>query len=295
MTGTDWQAKIDNLRWYHEFDFGNGLRARNLHPSALRCRRIWKFIAKHLDQIDFREKSVLDIGCWDGYWSFDAERRGAKNVLATDDVTQNWSGGEGLQIAKQLLQSSIEVNQHLSVYNLSSLDRKFDIVLCLGVFYHLIDPFRALAEIRHCCHDKTLVLFEGDMAVFGWGRGAAQFRSAKVSDKWPWTFLPSPSAFDGLVRAAYFRTQSRHYLSSPGRNVLKWIKRVILTRRLSPIIDRTLVTCSAFEGTNEFYTYPPPFGLYHYDDRFRGAVQSYQPDAEASDATKRVSFACASG
>jgi len=272
MTVSEWQTEIDRIRWYHEFDFGNGLRARNLHPSAPVCRRIWKFIAKHLDQIDFHGKSVLDIGCWDGYWSFDAQRRGAKEVLATDDVTQNWSGGEGLKIAKQLFQSSVEINQEMSVYKLSSLQRKFDIVLCLGVFYHLVDPFRALAEIRHCCHDKTIIVFEGEMALCGLGRGAAQYRCGQVTNRCPWTFLPSPTAFDSLLKAAYFRTQSRSYLSSNVLKILKWIKRVLVTRRPAPMIDRALVACSAFEGTNEFYHYKPPFGLELYDDRFRSAL-----------------------
>src|SRR5262245_8485870 len=213
MTLSDLQAKIDRIPWYHEFDFGQGLRARNLHPWAAGCRRIWQFIEKHLDGIDFRGKSVLDIGCWDGYWSFQAERRGAQYVLATDDVTQNWSGGEGLRIARQLLQSSVEINQQMSVYKLSSLNRKFDVVLCLGVFYHLIDPFRALAEIRHCCHDRTMIVFEGEMALCGLGRGAAQYRCGALTNRCPWAFLPSPSAFDNLLNAAYFRTQSRSYLS----------------------------------------------------------------------------------
>ena len=38
---------------------------------------------QQLDAVPFHGKSVLDIGCWDGYWSFYAERRGAASVLAT--------------------------------------------------------------------------------------------------------------------------------------------------------------------------------------------------------------------
>ena len=45
-------------------------------------RKLWRFIEAQLDLLDFRGKTVLDIGCWDGYWSFYAERRGAREVVA---------------------------------------------------------------------------------------------------------------------------------------------------------------------------------------------------------------------
>jgi len=85
------QARIDAVNWYHEFDFGNGLMAKSRTPDVSDHRAVWDFTRRHLDTVDFQGKSVLDIGAWDGYWSFYAEKRGAKCVLATDDRTQNWS------------------------------------------------------------------------------------------------------------------------------------------------------------------------------------------------------------
>src|SRR5262245_60939622 len=101
----DYQQRIDKIKWYHEFDFPNGLVTRATTPDAEVHRRIWKFIAAELDKIDFAGKTVLDLGCWDGYWSFYAERRGASRVLATDDSTQNWTGNDGVLLAKELLGS----------------------------------------------------------------------------------------------------------------------------------------------------------------------------------------------
>src|SRR5690606_37666209 len=73
--------------WYHEIDFGNGLRSRPKHPH----RDIWNAIENFLAPVDFKGKSVLDIGCWDGQWSFVAEQRGAASVLASDDNSQHWT------------------------------------------------------------------------------------------------------------------------------------------------------------------------------------------------------------
>src|SRR5262245_8908971 len=90
------QARIDAINWYHEFDFVDGLLATAKTPDVAFHRKLWAFIRATLDTIDFAGKTVLDIGCWDGYWSFYAERRGAVHVLATDDARQNWAGDTGL-------------------------------------------------------------------------------------------------------------------------------------------------------------------------------------------------------
>src|SRR5215475_15324914 len=97
----EYQQRIDDIRWYHEFEFPNGLVARSHAPDIEVHRRIWAFVATELDQIDFTGKTVLDLGCWDGRWSFYAESRGARRVLATDDRTQNWAASSGLLLAEE--------------------------------------------------------------------------------------------------------------------------------------------------------------------------------------------------
>ena len=127
------QARIDEIDWYHEFDFGRGLKARSTAPDVSWHRQVWRFVERQLEGVDFRDKTVLEVGAWDGYWSFLAERRGAKYVLASDDLTQNWSDGRGIHLAKEMLGSHVDINQGLSVYRLGELGRTFDIVMCFGV------------------------------------------------------------------------------------------------------------------------------------------------------------------
>ena len=263
----DQQAGIDAVTWYHEFDFGNGLAAKPSTPDVVGHRRVWRFIDECLAAVDFRGKSVLDIGCWDGYWSFYAERHGAASILATDDVTQNWASGEGLRLAKRLLSSRVEIKQDQSIYELTRLGRTFDVILCLGVYYHLLDPFYALTQIRHCCRPGALVVLEGDLGV-----GSNEVRYG-LGEARPGLFVPSASALNNLLRAAYLEVRSQRFLKTGPR---AWARTALerlpgqlgLSKRL---VDRAFTLCAPFTGLNEIHDYEPPFGLAAYDDRWRQA------------------------
>jgi tRNA (mo5U34)-methyltransferase len=75
--------EVERHEWAHSIDLGNGVvtKGRFGPPNV--------YVMKAFDQIDFDQKKVLDIGCWDGLWSFEAEKRGAAEVYATDDVSQS--------------------------------------------------------------------------------------------------------------------------------------------------------------------------------------------------------------
>src|SRR5262249_13113386 len=98
----DLQKRIDAIAWYHEFDFGQGLKAQWGTPDVEWHRCNWRFVERQLEAVDFCGRSVLDVGCWDGYWSFFAEKRGAASVLAADDFSQNWASADGVHLAKEL-------------------------------------------------------------------------------------------------------------------------------------------------------------------------------------------------
>jgi tRNA (mo5U34)-methyltransferase len=264
------QARIDDINWYHEFDFGRGLKARSTAPDVSWHRQVWRFVERQLERVDFRDKTVLEVGAWDGYWSFLAERRGARTVLASDDLTQNWSDGRGIHVAKEMLGSQVEINQRVSIYRLEELQRTFDIVMCFGVYYHLLDPFYAFAQIRHCCHDGTIVLLDGDVGRSGMRAGEVRYR---FDDSRLPAFLPSIPALECLLRASYLRVESqvclrpRRFLHRGG--VIGQL-RSLLNR---PSIDRAFTVCTPFRDANALHAYEPPFGLHRYDDRFRPAAR----------------------
>ena len=133
-SGTVTQADIDRLKWFHDFEFSGGLRATSSeHTKTVFHRTLWSFIGDQLARVDLKEKSVIDIGCWDGYFSFLAEELGAKTVLAVDDYSQNWGSPESFQMAKALKGSAVELRRDVSVYELERIALRFDVILMLGV------------------------------------------------------------------------------------------------------------------------------------------------------------------
>jgi tRNA (mo5U34)-methyltransferase len=277
VSTTEIQKRVDAVRWFHEFDFGNGIVAQSTGPDLEMHRNLWAFMRRELDAIDFSGKTVLDIGCWDGYWSFYAERRGAAQVLAADDRSQNWGSSGGVELAKELLNSSIEIDLNRSVYRLEELGRKFDILLCLGVYYHLIDPFFAFAQIRHCCHEETLVLFEGDV-TFGIPPNTFFY---DLSNRIPSCFIPTNSGLLQMLKAAYFDVVKQSWHARPKSPSLRQRLRIYseafreLDAERAPLpgkLGRVMTYCRPVETQNAMHICRPPFDLDRYDPRFGSAA-----------------------
>ena len=86
------------------------------------------------------DKTVLDIGCWDGYFSFLAEKRNAKSVLGID-VLQGCShkeqGTEGFEFAKKTLSSKVGFEKKSLEDFSKNTNKQFDVVFYYGVLYHV--------------------------------------------------------------------------------------------------------------------------------------------------------------
>ena len=92
--------------------------------------------------------SVLDIGAWHGYFSFECERRGADRVLAVDRFAWDTYGMDGFLAAHARLGSRVE-HRRADVHELDPAEiGQFDLVLLLGVLYHLRNPLQALERVR---------------------------------------------------------------------------------------------------------------------------------------------------
>jgi tRNA (mo5U34)-methyltransferase len=147
------RAAIADVNWYHRIDLGDGIVTPGLEGTDTRT--------ESLDlPDDLSGKSVLDIGAWDGVFSFEAERRGAARVLATDSFCwsgEGWGTQEGFLTARRILGSRVE-DQEIDVMDLSP-ERvgTFDLVLFVGVLYHLKHPLLALERVSSVTGDHLIL------------------------------------------------------------------------------------------------------------------------------------------
>ena len=141
--------------WFQNIDLGDGLMTAPDH--FLGDYPAFKY-ARFADVLpsDLTGKSVLDIGCNAGFYSVEMKRRGAGRVVGidTDDryleqarLASRALGFDGIEFSK------------LSVYDVAALGERFDLVIFMGVLYHLRHPLLALDLIReHVASD--LMLFQ---------------------------------------------------------------------------------------------------------------------------------------
>jgi tRNA (mo5U34)-methyltransferase len=135
-------------RWHQRWEIFHGI----FTPGINSVDQICDFIGLPKD---LRGLRVLDIGAWNGCFSFECERRGALEVVALSLENSRQSGF--LRI-REAIGSRVVKYEQSSVYDISP-DRlgSFDIVLFLGVLYHLRYPLLAIDKIRPLCEGTVFV------------------------------------------------------------------------------------------------------------------------------------------
>jgi tRNA (mo5U34)-methyltransferase len=140
-------CKLQETGWWHSIELGDG----RVTPGVRSVTELRQLYASFGLPSDLHGKRVLDIGCWDGFFSYEAERRGAE-VVAIDYVNR-----PNFFAAREALGARV-VFHEMSVYEMSR-DRLgvFDIVLMLGVLYHLQHPLLALQKVCEVTRDLAII------------------------------------------------------------------------------------------------------------------------------------------
>jgi tRNA (mo5U34)-methyltransferase len=245
-----------NPEWYHSIELAPGVVTPGRSPIE-----VWR---KELDDLclpDLAGKSVLDIGAYDGYFSFAAERLGAARVTALDhyvwstdmvEYMKDWRESQqtGAQLppphesrhwhpqelpgrrpfdaARSLLGSGIEpiVGDFMKM-DLSSLGQ-FDIVLYLGVLYHMEDPLRAMRRVASVTAPGGLAVIETAAIEVPELAGSAfcEFYPGQEFNNDPTNWwAPNAKALEGLCLAAGFQ-EVRLLTEPPGRPELTLLRRL---------------------------------------------------------------------
>jgi len=193
------RSQADALRWYHTIDLGQGIVTKGVDDTSLRLARIDL-------PASLAGRTVLDIGAWDGFFSFEAERRGASRVVATDHYSWHgagWGTKAGFELARLTLGSRVE-DIDIDVMDLSPARvGTFDVVLFLGVLYHLPHPLLALERVASVSHD--LLILETVVDMLGVRRPAMAFYPDRElnGDPTNW-WAPNAPAVQAMLRSVGF-------------------------------------------------------------------------------------------
>ena len=214
--------------WYHQIELLPGLVTPGVNASK---QNLGELEALGFPK-DWSGLRVLDIGCSDGFFSFEVEKRGAREVVGIDYRQPTTSG---FAIASTILGSRVE---HLveNVYDLSpERHGVFDAVLFLGVLYHLRNPLLALDRIRSVIKTGGLLFVEthlmdnfvlqpdGSVTTLAklspalaelplWQFYARDDLNKDATNKWS----PNMTGLKQVIEAAEFQVITSHILGSRG-------------------------------------------------------------------------------
>jgi len=154
MTTASLEQRIHDLgEWFQNLRLDGVQTAPNHflgdYPSVK-----WRAFA-HAIPADLTGWTVLDIGCNAGFYSHEMKRRGADRVLGIDTDARYLAQA---RFAADVAGLDIEFRQ-MSVYEVPQLEERFDLVLFLGVFYHLRYPLLAL-DILHAFTVADMLVFQ---------------------------------------------------------------------------------------------------------------------------------------
>ncbi|MFC5037509.1 TIGR04290 family methyltransferase [Tianweitania sediminis] len=152
LTSSEIEQRIDQLGpWFHNIELQGHWTAPH-HFLGNYPHEKWRRF-RHAIPHDLTGKSVLDIGCNAGFYSLEMKRRGATRVLGIDSDDHYLAQS---RFVAEIAGADIEFRK-LSVFDVGAINEKFDLVLFMGVFYHLRHPLLALDLIReHVARDMLV-------------------------------------------------------------------------------------------------------------------------------------------
>lgn len=154
MSQDEIRRRVDELGpWFHNLDL-KGVRTAPSHflgdYPMVKWRRFSQAIPENLCG-----KSVLDIGCNAGFYCMEMKRRGAERVLGLDTHDEYL---EQARFAAEISGINVEFAR-LSAYDIGALGEQFDLVIFMGLLYHLRHPLLAL-DLIHEHVARDLLLFQ---------------------------------------------------------------------------------------------------------------------------------------
>ena len=189
------KQKIEELGpWFHNMQLGGVWTAPNHFLGNYPEVKYANF--RHALPADMTGKSVLDIGCNGGFYSLEMKRRGAARVLGIDTDTGYLAQA---RFAAEVTGLDVEFRQ-MAVWDVAKLGETFDLVIFMGVLYHLRHPLLAL-DLIHEHVAKDLLLFQSMQ------RGSREV--AKVAEDYEFA-APAPFDEPGYPKLHFIERRYSH-------------------------------------------------------------------------------------
>ena len=194
------KEQVAKISWFHTMNLGNGIITPGVDDTPK------KLLSLGIPS-DLSGKSVLDIGAWNGFFSFEAERRGAARVVALDSYCwsgEGWGTKEGFDLARRALASKVE-DTEMEVLDISPEKiGTFDLVLFLGVLYHMKYPLLVLEKVASVTREQLILETEVDLC--GLMSPAAAFYAGDElnKDNTNW-WAPNPRALIDMLKVVGFK------------------------------------------------------------------------------------------
>jgi tRNA (mo5U34)-methyltransferase len=154
MTPEQIRERISDLgEWFHNIDL-RGIQTAPRHFLGDYPRFKWQRFERALPE-DMHGMTVLDIGCNAGFYAIEMKRRGADRVVGIDSDEGYLAQA---RFAAEVCGVDVELHE-MSVYEVGRLEEKFDLVLFMGVLYHLRHPLLAL-DLIHEHVAKGMLVFQ---------------------------------------------------------------------------------------------------------------------------------------
>jgi tRNA (mo5U34)-methyltransferase len=220
--GAALRARIDALApWFHNINLGGIWTAPDHFLGDYPGHKFARFASAL--PADLTGKTVLDIGCNAGFYSIEMKRRGAARVLGIDSDERYLSQA---RLAAEALGFDDVTFANLSVYDVGSLGETFDVVIFMGVLYHLRHPLLALDLIRENVAGDLLIfqsLTRGAKEVAAIkpdydfnepdafdlpGYPKLHFVEREFAHDWTNWWVPNQAANEAMLRAAGFTIES---------------------------------------------------------------------------------------
>lgn len=225
---TDLAHEIQQFTWYHTIELPGGIVTEGMFDHR-------PVLGRYLLPQSLSGLRCLDVGTMDGFWAFEMERRGAREVVAADlthvdamDWPQRWRAQvtttldetkrQRFHLIRDALGSSV-VYRERSVYELGSDLGEFDLVFCGDLLIHLKDPVTAVQRMRSVCRGSTIICNPVERFRLARRRPLARFDGI---DEFRWWMLSEASLERILLACGFANVQVGAQFKLPARGGGKW-------------------------------------------------------------------------